>query len=206
MTELDDDGFAQAIERARAGDVTGLWETADTLRPYMRRVAAAVLAGRLSGKADASDVVQQGLLASVERLEQFRGHSKAEWQAWLVAIVRNEARNLLRYWHQDKRQVAAEDPVVGSRAVRSDPGLPERRLVGPGATPSHRVAAREEASQLLEVLDRLPPAQREILRLRHFEGLTHAEIAERLDLTPEAVRQKWVRAFKGLRRRMGDRS
>ena len=71
-----------------------------------------------------------------------------------------------------------------------------------GATPSHRAAAREEASHLLETLDRLPPAQREILRLRHFEGLSHAEIAARLDLSPDAVRQKWVRALRGLRRQM----
>lgn len=202
MGEPADERFEDAIAQARAGDVGALWETAEALRPYMRRVAAAVLAGRLAGKADASDVVQQGLLASVERLDQFRGTSKEEWQRWLVAIVRNEARNLLRYWHQDKRQVAREDAVVGSRAVQGSPDAPEVRLPGLQPTPSHRVAVREEASQLLETLDRLPPGQREILRLRHFEGLSHAEIAERLDLTPAAVRQKWVRALRGLRRQM----
>lgn len=202
MNAAADDSFEDAIAQARNGDVSALWETAEALRPYMRRVAAAILAGRLAGKADASDVVQQGLLASVERLDQFRGSSKEEWQKWLVAIVRNEARNLLRYWHQDKRQVAKEDAVVGSRAVQTDPNAPERRLPGLGATPSHRVAAREEASRLLETLDRLPAGQREILRLRHFEGLSHAEIAARLDLSPDAVRQKWVRALRGLRRQI----
>lgn len=194
--------LADAIAAARGGDASELWRVAGDLRPYLRSVAAAILRGRLQGKVDASDVVQQGLVASVERFEQFRGETRAEWQQWLVAIVRNEARNLLRYWHQDKRLVAKELPVMGSRADTKDSERPGARLPALVPTPSRQVAARQEASHLLEALDRLPPDQREILYLRHFEGLSHPEIAARLDKSPAAVRQQWVRALRGLKGRL----
>jgi len=203
MTGLSDAELEQALAAAREGDGSGLWSAADELRPYLRKVAAAVLRGRLDGKLEASDVVQQGLLASVERFDQFRGENAAEWQRWLVAIVRNEARNLLRYWHQDKRRVAREKPFRGSRADVGDAERPGAHLPAASPTPSRAVAARQEASKLFEMMDRLPAEQRQILTMRHFEGLSHAEIAERLGKSPDAVRQSWVRALRLLRQRMG---
>ncbi|MCB9591545.1 MAG: sigma-70 family RNA polymerase sigma factor [Sandaracinaceae bacterium] len=198
---------AGALAAARDGDVSPLFAAADELRPYLKAVARAVLRGRLGGKVDASDVVQQGLLASMERFDQFRGETPEEWQRWLVAIVRNEARNLLRYWHQEKRQVAAEDAVMGSRAVKPESeGRASARLAGGGPSPSLHVAAREEAARMLSVLDRMPAEARQILVLRHFEGLSHAEIAERLDMSPDAARQAWVRALRSLRQRLSEAS
>lgn len=194
----------QALVEARQGDPEALWAAADELRPYLRAVAARILKGRLGHKVDASDVVQQALLASFERFEQFRGEDANEWQRWLVTIVRNEAKNLLRYWHQERRQAAAETPVMGSRVEnRFERSGATVRLRGPGTSPSRAVAARQEAAELLEALDRLPREQREILTLRHFEGLSHPEIAQRLGKSPAAVRQAWVRALKALKNRMG---
>lgn len=194
--------LGRAIAAARAGDPAALFTATERLRPYLEAVARAVLAGRLAGKVDPADVVQQSLLASVERFEQFEGETPADLQRWLVAIVRNEAKNLLRYWHQDKRLVAAEDAVAGSRAIRPTDDGASARLPGAEPSPSRRVAAREEASRMLAVLDRLPAEQRAILTLRHFEGLSHAEIADRLGRTPDAIRQAWVRALRSLRRAM----
>ncbi|HJL00207.1 MAG TPA: sigma-70 family RNA polymerase sigma factor [Polyangiaceae bacterium LLY-WYZ-15_(1-7)] len=192
-----------ALERARAGDRAALWEAAEGLRPYLHAVAKGVLGGRLDAKVDTSDVVQQSLLAAIERFAQFRGESPAEWQQWLVAIVRNEARNLLRYWHQDKRNVATEKAIAGSMVEAAAPTEGERpRLPAAQATPSHLVATRREAARLLEVMARLPAEHREVLRLRHFEGLSHGEIAARLGKSPAATRQLWVRALKRLKEAM----
>jgi RNA polymerase sigma-70 factor (ECF subfamily) len=43
----------------------------------------------------------------------------------------------------------------------------------------------------------LPPEEREVVRLQHLEGLTHAEIAERLGLPVGTVKS---RSFRGHRR------
>ncbi len=204
MGEPEDEAFTAALDQARAGDPAALWRASEALRPYLQTVARALLAGRLSGKVDPADVVQQSLLSSVERFDQFRGDTPAEWQRWLVAIVRNESKNLLRFWHQQRRRVSAEEPVAGSRAQAAPEDGISVRLPGAEPSASRRVAARREASRLLEELDRMPPDMRAVLTLRHFEGLSHLEIAERLGISPEAARQKWVRALRGLKRRLGE--
>lgn len=200
----DQEKLGAALEAARAGDTSGLWRASDELRPYLRAVAAGILRERLAGKVDVSDVVQQSMLASIERFDQFRGSTRGEWQKWLLVIVRNEARNLLRYWHQDRRHVAKEDAVQGSRAVASpgDDEAPARRLPGELPTPSQHVAVRQDASRMFAGLDRLPPEQRQVLTLRHFEGMSHEEIATRLGRSEAAVRQLWVRALRQLRENM----
>ncbi len=200
--EERDEAIRDALVRAREGDRDALWEAADGLRPYLRAVARSVLAGRLEGKVDVTDVVQQSLLAAIERFDQFRGDSPGEWQQWLVTIVRNEARNLLRFWHQDRRNVAAEKAVAGSVVETGRPGGDKPRLPAHEPTPSRQAATRQEAMQLLEAIDRLPLEYREVLQLRHFEGLSHRDIAARLDKTEAAIRQLWVRALKQLRSAM----
>ena len=188
-----------AIAQARAGDTSLLWQRVDRLRPYLRAVAGNILRNRLAGKVEVADVVQQGLLAAVERFDQFHGTTSAELQAWVVSIVRNEARNLLRYWHQERRHVTREQGQHGTSEdaprIAPDVSLPP--------TPSQRVASREEASLLMEALDRLPSEHREVLVLRQFDGLSHAAIAARMGRSEDAVRQMWVRALRGLRESMG---
>lgn len=200
MVATDQDKLAAALVAAREGDASGLWRASDEFRPYLRAVAAGILRERLRGKVDVSDVVQQSMLASIERFDQFRGSTRGEWQKWLLVIVRNEARNLLRYWHQDRRHVAKEDAIQGSRAVARDGADgATQRLPGKLPSASRHVALRQDASRMLAGLDELPPEQREVLTLRHFDGLSHKEIAARLDRSEAAVRQLWVRALRQLR-------
>ncbi|MBO6938574.1 MAG: sigma-70 family RNA polymerase sigma factor [Deltaproteobacteria bacterium] len=202
--EERDEAVRAALLRAREGDRDALWEAVEGLRPYLRAVARSVLGGRLEGKVDVADVVQQSLLAAIERFDQFRGESAGEWQQWLVTIVRNEARNLLRFWHQDRRNLAAENAVAGSMMQIEGSAEGEKpRLAALEPTPSRQVATRQEAMQLLEAIDRLPAEYREVLRLRHFEGLSHRQIATRTGKSEAAIRQLWVRALKHLRAAVG---
>jgi RNA polymerase sigma-70 factor (ECF subfamily) len=177
------------------GDPVAFWELVEQYRPYLRRVAAGLLGDRLPNKTDASDVVQQGLLAAYQRRAQFRGRSAGEWQGWLVAIVRNEALNLLRYWRQDRRD------------VRQEQALPAGSAAGPAldvSSPSRQTARREQAARLLAALDRLPPDHRQVITLRNLEDLAYADVATRMGRTEQAVRQLWVRAVQRLRQELGE--
>jgi RNA polymerase sigma-70 factor (ECF subfamily) len=92
---------------------------------------------------------------------------------WAMTIVRHRAIYLAR-----RRSLSAQ----------RDQG--EARLEGEAAlddVPSD-FAARDEMEQLVDLLARLPPAQREVIRLGFFEGLTHQEIALRLGLPPGTVK------------------
>ena len=79
MNQYVQESLGGELEAARQGDASGLWRASEAMRPYLRAVAGGVLAGRIAGKVDVSDVVQQSLLASIERFEQFRGNTRGEW-------------------------------------------------------------------------------------------------------------------------------
>lgn len=94
---------------------------------------------------------------------------------WIYAIARRTAIDLYR---REQRTVAYED----LDAIVLPPSL-------------------ETAWEVFEVrsaVDRLPDEEREVVRLSHFEGLTHVEIAERLDLPVGTVKSRSHRAHRRL--------
>jgi RNA polymerase sigma-70 factor (ECF subfamily) len=172
---------------------------AEEYRPYLKAVVGRVLGGRLAGKEGDSDVVQGGLQKAACCLPQFRGHTPAEQRAWLAAIVRNHARNRLRFWMQEERIIDRERPLpAGSRD-----GPP---LATGSSTPSERASRREQTARLMAVVEQLPPDHRQVILLKHFEELTHDEVARRMGLTRDVVRELWGRALRLLRVRLGDQS
>jgi RNA polymerase sigma-70 factor (ECF subfamily) len=76
-------------------------------------------------------------------------------------------------------------------------------------SPDRWPEANEEAERVRAAIDGLPEAQRIVVLLHRFEGLTFAEIAEALSadgpkLTEVAVRVRAFRAFASLRERLAD--
>ena len=49
-----------------------------------------------------------------------------------------------------------------------------------------------------QAVDDLPPDEREVVRLQHLEGLTHAEVAEPLGVPPGTVKSRSFRAHQRL--------
>jgi RNA polymerase sigma-70 factor, ECF subfamily len=75
-------------------------------------------------------------------------------------------------------------------------------LAESGPTPSQPAVQRELDVLLADFLTRLPDDYREVLILRHIEGLSHDESACRLNRSAGAVRMLWVRALASLREAM----
>jgi RNA polymerase sigma-70 factor (ECF subfamily) len=163
----------------------------------LKAVVQGVLGKQLQEKVDASDVVQQCLLAAFEHFEQFRGQGAAEWYAWLVAIARREALDLLRYWSQPGRDKDREQPRPAGSS-----GAPQ--LPADASSPSQKAVRREQAARLLAAIERAPADYRDVLQLRNFEHLAYADVATRMGRSEQAVRQLWVRAVKHLRQELGE--
>ena len=89
-------------------------------------------------------------------------------------------------------------PTRSNRRTPLDQGL-----VAAHSTPSRRAARREQAVLLADALNQLPPDYREVLVLRHLEGLTFPEVAARMGRTVDSVEKLWVRALPRLRRVLG---
>jgi RNA polymerase sigma factor (sigma-70 family) len=68
----------------------------------------------------------------------------------------------------------------------------QRPSAGPSAA---RSRSRHPVHVLAAQLARLPPACREVVRLRNLQGLSFDRVARRMGLTPRAVRQLWLRGL-----------
>lgn len=112
-------------------------------------------------------------------------------RAWLAGVVRNVVRGLRRTEHRRRRRELAR------------PG----RESSPSA--AELAAACEARAALRDALDALPVQQREVLLLRHVEGLPPRRIAARLDVPVRTVHSRLRRARQALRGRLharGERS
>jgi RNA polymerase sigma-70 factor (ECF subfamily) len=90
--------------------------------------------------------------------------------------------------------------------VQRDVPLPERssldlaqKLLASGTTPSEQLARRELARRVRQALAELAEADRDMLLMRNFEGLSNQEVARLLGINPAAASQRYGRALLRLR-------
>jgi RNA polymerase sigma-70 factor (ECF subfamily) len=171
----------------------------EQFRGYLVAIARLQVAARpwLAAKLDASDLVQQTLLKAHTAREQFRGGSSAEMAAWLRQILNRALANELRAAGQAKRDVGAERSIeanLDASSCRLDAWLAIDQT-----SPSERVMRGERAVSLTAAVEALPPDQKEIVLLKHCQGLTLAELAARTGRTPAAVAGLLRRGLERLR-------
>lgn len=131
----------------------------------------------LRNEADAQDVVQEAYLRAFKSFSGFHG---ANGRAWLLTIVRNASYTLLR----------RNGLVDLTTAFDEELHLPGAELVSP-ATLLERA---EDAELIRQAMDELPAEFREILILRHQEGLSYKEIADLAQIPPGTVMSRLARA------------
>lgn len=172
LSSLDDRTLAL---RSRRGDEQAYSE----LVVRYRRAAFALALSVTGRREDAEDAAQESFIVALERLEEC--HDPAKFGGWLLAIVRNRARNLVR------REMLREGEDLPFALVSQAPG-------------PDLVTEREELKARLQwALDKLNEVQREIVLLHDLEGWKHREIAERLELPPGTVRSHLHYARRRLR-------
>lgn len=147
--------------------------------PAMYRYASRMLPDR----GDAQEAVQDAFVGAWKGLEGFGGRSSL--RTWFFGLTSHKARDIRRR----RRPVPVRSETLDRPARSAD--LPEVR------------AAR---SDLLRALDRalaeLPLRQRACWLLVEVEGMSQAETAEILHLTPDAVRGQLARGRRALREKM----
>ena len=99
---------------------------------------------------------------------------------WIYGVARNV---VARFQREESRRHRLRTRIQAEPSARSDP------------------TGTEELNELVRsAVARLPETDREAIRLAHWEGLHHDEIATILGLTPNAVELRLRRARARLRR------
>ena len=147
-------------------------------RPWLTLIARTQIDQGFQGKFDASDIAQQTLIEAWRSAAQFRGQSEAERIAWLRQILAHVlAHEMRRYCGTLKRDVGRELSL--EKSIEQSSQRLDGILVSAMTSPSQQAANREQQVLLAETLEKLPADYRQVLVLRHVEGLSHDEIAQR---------------------------
>ncbi len=190
---------------ARGGDDRALGQLLEHYRGYLTLLARLHIGRRLQGKVDAGDVVQDTFLAAHRAWPNFRGDSEGELVHWLREILSTTLANLIRHYLGTQRRDVRLERELANDLDQSSRHLNEG-LVAKISSPSHQAARREQAVILADALNQLPAEYRDVLILRHLEGLTFPEVAVRMERTLDSVKKLWTRALDRLRRTLGGAS
>jgi RNA polymerase sigma-70 factor (ECF subfamily) len=184
------------LERIRAGDRAAFEQLFARHQVYLLRLVELRLDPRLRPRVDASDVVQEAQLEALNRLDAYLERPVLPFRLWLRQIAFDRALKARRHHlGAARRALDREVPLP----ERSSLALARQILAG-GSTPSRQVSDRELACRLREAVERLPEPDREVVVMRHFEGLTNQEVACLLGISPATASRRHGRAVLRLHR------
>jgi RNA polymerase sigma-70 factor, ECF subfamily len=164
------------VELLQAGDIEALDQVT---RCYGDQLLSAARR-HCRNEAQAADAVQDAMLTAWKYGEKYRGEGRVDrWLVRLVATACNRMRRGLKN--------------------RSALHVSDEELLKDDVSPELLVARSQLAEQLGEALLQLTPEDRTILILADAQGWKGPEIAEKLHLTPGAVRTRLSRAHARLR-------
>lgn len=149
----------ELVLRVGGGDSRALEMLYERYAPALLGLAIKVLGDRAS----AEEVVQDTFWRVWRYASAFRAQ-RGSFANWLFGIARNLAIDELRRRRIRPQPVQAEGSPLGGVEGPSD--LAEEAWL------------RERRERILRALERLPEAQRRVLELAYFQGLTRQEIAE----------------------------
>ena len=148
----------------------------ETMLPHMD-AAHNLAKWLLRNEEDARDVVQEAYLRAFKSFGGFHG---SNGRAWLLTIVRNTSYTLL------KKNRAVDLTTTFDEEIHASGHE--------SVSPATLLERSEDADLVREAMDKLPVDFREILVLRHLEGLSYKEIADIAQLAPGTVMSRLARA------------
>ena len=171
----------QAVRAILAGDTERYGELVTRYRDRYARYAA-----RMLGSSDAAeDAVQDAFVRAYDQLAQCRDPDN--FVGWFFLILRNRC-------FAEKRRSRDAVPLETAATVTAV----ERADVP--------VEAAEQRRALQHALLELTPEQREVFVLKHVEGLSYGEIAEKLNTSVPSLKMRMHRAYDRLREELRDQA
>jgi RNA polymerase sigma-70 factor (ECF subfamily) len=122
----------------------------------------------------AADALHDGFVSLARRAAQF-DPARGEASAWMGAVVRHAALDIAR---RRGREIPTEDALLGDAPV-----LPAQL---------ETLAAEAEAARLRACLETLEEKNRQGILLAFVHGLSHPQIAARLEM-PLGTVKSWIR-------------
>jgi RNA polymerase sigma-70 factor, ECF subfamily len=160
-SERDQD-LVSLVERVATGDQSALAALYDATNRFIYSLVLRVLGDKGTAEEVLIDVYTQ-LWRQAASYDANRGAPLA----WIATIARSRAIDRLRSGWQDQHRKESLD-VLGDAPANA-------------ASPEESAAASERQRFVREALNLLTPEQRRVIELAYYSGLSHSEIAEKLN-------------------------
>jgi RNA polymerase sigma-70 factor (ECF subfamily) len=157
------------LGRCADGDKAAFRRLYDLVAPQLHAVALRLTRERSL----AADAVHDAFLQVWQRAGRF-DPARGTAETWLVSLVRYRALDLIRRRGRE---------ITGTE-------LPDRPDEGPDQLA--RLSGAREGAALRRCLDELELDKRQLVMMAFLDGLTHAQLAERLK-TPLGTVKSWIR-------------
>ena len=170
------EAVAQSQDRTAYGEIFAYY--APRVKSYLMR---------LGSDDAAAEEIAQDVMVTVWRKANLFDRSQASVSTWIFRIARNRRIDVFR-------------------RTKKPPLDPEEPLVLPAAAPAPEagVEALDLEAQVRGAMSGLPEEQLQMIQLAFYEGLTHREISEKLDLPLGTVKSRIRLAFQRMRGRLDD--
>jgi len=163
----------ELVARAVCGDRESFAEIVRRYQAPLRRVARSRL-----GRSDwAEEVVQEAFLAAYKSCGTF--NPRYSFRTWLWTILLNQCHG----HYQRRRRSVPVEPL-------SEESHQQVAAIDAAPAPLARLLDRERADQLESLLNQLPLAQADALRLRFFGELKFQEIADAMQCSLNTAKNR----------------
>lgn len=135
-----------------------------------------------SNKSDAEDVLQDAMINALQKIESYEG--KGSFEGWLKRIVVNGALN----HNRDSKKHQYHQPLEDDYLQEEDEYLDSGINIHP--------------DQLIAMIQELPEGYRLVMNMYVFEGFTHKEIAQELNISENTSKSQLAKARKNLKNKL----
>ena len=192
------------LQKARTGDAAALGALFAHHRDRLRQMVRLRLDRRLQGRVDPSDVLQDAYLDLAARLPDYARERPMPTYLWLRLVTGQRLAQVHRqHLGAAMRDAGREVSLYRGALPQASSASLAAQLLGRFTTASQAAIRAERQLQLQEILNGLDELDREILALRHFEGLSNGEAAQVLGLSKTAANNRYIRALGRLRDLLG---
>jgi RNA polymerase sigma factor (sigma-70 family) len=176
------------VSKLKAGEQEALRGFYDLMVPKIRRVVAATL----QRDSDVEDVVEQVLSRILSNLDVIiRSEEPPKIEFYCLRVAKNTAL-------EARRRIEKEDRVAElteSRGKIQESGAE-------GLNPTDPTEIVDDITTIRELLSQLSELDQMIIVRRYMEDRSIKEISEQLDMSPNTIRPRLVRAMRKLRQNL----
>jgi RNA polymerase sigma-70 factor (ECF subfamily) len=169
--------------------MTRLGQVFQTHQSRLLRMIERRIDPSLASRCDADDILNDAFVRAMEKWTQYDPTTMSTY-AWIYRITLDCLIEAWRSANAACRSIQLEEPWPERSSVQLGLGL-----VDSLTSPSEALDRKERHELVARAVQQLKPTDREILAMRHFDGLSYGEAGAILNISEHAATVRYARAL-----------